>query len=272
VVGIHVGLDLEDEGAHAVFVGVHLARIGALRARRRREGGERIEQILDAEILQGRTEEDRSQMALAKRREIETAAGLLHQRQLLLGGFGVEQRVFRGKRGEIERLARDGLAVLADEAHRAACQIVGADEIAAATDGPGHRRGIERQRLLDLIHEIERVAAFAVHLVDEGDDWNVAQPADLEQLAGARLDALAGVDHHHRRVNGSQGAVGVFRKVLMARRVEQVEHAPVVVEGHHRGDHRNAALALDRHPIGAGGTAVSLGLDLAGKVDGAAEQ
>jgi hypothetical protein len=40
-------------------------------------------------------------------------------------------------------------------------------------------------------------SALQVHLVDEGDDRNVAQPADLEQLAGARLYALGGVDHHH---------------------------------------------------------------------------
>jgi hypothetical protein len=40
------------------------------------------------------------------------------------------------------------------------------------------------------------VAALAVHLVDEGDDRDVAQPADLEQLSRARLDAARGVDHH----------------------------------------------------------------------------
>ena len=52
---------------------------------------------------------------------------------------------------------------------------------------------------LDLVHEVERVAAVAVHLVDEGDDRDVAQPADLEELAGLGLDALGGVDDHDRR-------------------------------------------------------------------------
>ena len=58
----------------------------------------------------------------------------------------------------------------------------------------------------------------------------------------------------------------------MARRVEQVEHAAVVLERHHRGDDRDAALALDRHPVRAGRAAVALGLDLAGELDRAAEQ
>jgi hypothetical protein len=41
---------------------------------------------------------------------------------------------------------------------------------------------VERQLLLDLVEDLEGIAAFAVHLVDEGDDRDVAQAADLEQL------------------------------------------------------------------------------------------
>ena len=272
VVGVHVGLDLEHEGGHGAFMRVDRALVGHLRARRRREAGERVEQVLDAEILQGRAEKHRRQMALAERVEIEAPAGVLHQRQFLGDRLGVEHGIFRGQRGQIERLRRGGLAVLAQQPHLAGGEIVGAGEVAAAPDRPGHRRGVERQRLLDLVEQLERVAALAVHLVDEGDDRDVAQPADLEQLAGARLDALGGVDHHHGAVDRGERAVGVLGEVLVARRVEQIEHAAVVVEGHHRGDHRNAALALDRHPVGAGGAAVALGLDLAGEIDGAAEQ
>ncbi len=58
----------------------------------------------------------------------------------------------------------------------------------------------------------------------------------------------------------------------MARRVEQIEDEVVVFEGHHRGNDRDAALALDRHPVGLGRAAVALGLDVAGELDGAAEQ
>jgi hypothetical protein len=44
------------------------------------------------------------------------------------------------------------------------------------------------------------------------------------------------------------------------------------LERHHRSDDRDAALSLDRHPVRAGRAAVALGLDLAGEIDGAAEQ
>ena len=212
-------------------------------------------------------------MAFAERRQIEPLAGVAHQVELLLDRAGVEVRVERSDLGDAHRAQRPGLAGVAlEQPHAAALDLDGADEVAAAADRPVHRRGVERQRLLDLVEQIERVAALAVHLVDEGQDRDVAQPADLEQLAGARLDALGGVDHHHGGIDRRQRAVGVFGEVLVARRVEQVEDVVAVFEGHHRGDDRDAALALDRHPVGLGGAAVPLGLDLAGELDRAAEQ
>jgi hypothetical protein len=45
--------------------------------------------------------------------------------------------------------------------------------------------------------------------------------------------------------------VGVLAEILVARRVEQVEREPLVLEAHHRRRDRNAALALDRHRIRA---------------------
>ena len=113
---------------------------------------------------------------------------------------------------------------------------------------------------------------LAVHLVDEGHDRDVAQPADLEQLERLRLDALGGVQHHDRRIDRGQRAVGVLAEVLVARRVEQVEGAAAILEGHHRGRDRDAALLLDLHPVRARAPPLALGLDLAGEMDRAAEQ
>src|SRR3712207_7452227 len=54
-----------------------------------------------------------------------------------------------------------------------------------------------------------------------------------------------------------------LREVLVAGRVEQVEDAAAIFEGHDRGHHRDAALLLDAHPVGSGRDAVLLGLHLA---------
>src|SRR5260370_575712 len=57
-----------------------------------------------------------------------------------------------------------------------------------------------------------------------------------------------------------------------SRPMPQVEPEVIEFERHHRGDHGDAAVALDLHPVGTGVAPFALGLDLAGQIDGAAEQ
>ena len=272
VVGVHVGLDLEDEGGHLVLGRLDRAGVGLLGARRRSEGAERLDQVAHAEIAQRRAEIDRRQMALAEGVDVERPAGLARQLQLLDEGVALVLRQQAGDAVGIGAVDRGAFLFLVALAHGILGQMIGAGKGLAPADRPGDRRGVERQLLLDLVEDLERIAAFAVHLVDEGDDRDVAQAADLEQLQRARLDALGGVDDHDRGIDRRQRAVGVVGEILVAGRVEQVEDVVAILEGHHRGDDRNAALALDLHPVGARLDAVLLGLDLAGKLDGAAEQ
>src|SRR5207302_7170586 len=79
MVGIHVGLDLEHEGAHLRLGRLDAALVRVLRARLRRKGAEPVEQVADAEILQRRAEIDRREVSLAERRDIERPAGMAHQ-------------------------------------------------------------------------------------------------------------------------------------------------------------------------------------------------
>ncbi len=272
MIGIHVRLDLEDEAGHRRLVRGDLALLRHARPRRRGEGGEPVDQVANAEILQRAAEHDRRQMALAKRGEVEGARGGLGERDLLGGGLAIVLRQVVGERRGVEGRHRHQRAVAVDAADRAFLQIVDAGEGAPHAERPVQRRGVERQPLLDLLEQLERMPPLAVHLVDEGDDRDVAQPADLEQLERARLDATGGVDDHDGGIDRGQRAVGVLGKILVARRVEQIEDRAVMLEGHHRGDDGDAAIALHLHPVGAGLAAARLGTHLAGKLDGAAEE
>ena len=167
---------------------------------------------------------------------------------------------------------RLGRAVAVEPAHEIAPQVKRAREGAASPQRPGDRGGIERKRRFDFVEEIERIPRFAVELVDERQDWNIAQAAYLEQFAGARLDAFRGVDHHDRGIDGGQRAIGIFREILVARRIEEIKDAAAIFEGHHRGDDRDPALAFDSHPVRAGLAPVRLGANLAGKLNRAAEK
>jgi hypothetical protein len=273
MVRIHIGLDLENDRRHAVFVGGDDPLVGLLLARRRRHGADGIEQIADAEIVERAAEEYRAQVTLAERFQIEFLAGLPHQREFLLDCLCGQRRTARRDFGNGHFAEFAGPArVTLDQPHAATGDIDGADEVAAAAHRPVHRRDIERERVLDLVEQLERIAALTVHLVDEGQDRDVAQAAHLEQLSGAWLDTLGGVDHHHGGIDRGQRPVGVLGEVLVAGRIEQIEDAAVIFEGHYRSHDRDSTLALDRHPVGTRRLPVALGLDLPGKLDRAPEQ
>ena len=272
VVLVHVRLDLEDEPGHLALVGVDGARRGLQPLRRGGEIGQGVDQVADAEVAQSRAEEHRRQVAFEEGGAVELLQPLARQLDLLdrLGEVGrLHQRLDIGVVGPRDR---HRLGVVVEPAHQLLCEVVGADKPPPLAERPGHRRDLQRQRLLDLVEKVERVAGLAVELVDESDDRDVAQPAHFEQLAGPRLDAARRVQHHDGGIDRRQGAVGVLGKVLVARRVEKVVDAIAILEGHHRGDDGDAALLLDAHPVRAGLAAVGLGAHLAGELDGAAEQ
>jgi hypothetical protein len=136
------------------------------------------------------------------------------------------------------------VAVALEGDHVARLAVEHAAEVAAAADGPVHGVGADAQDVFDLFHEVEGVAGFVVELVDEREDGDVAQGAHLEQLDGLGLDALGAVDDHDRGVGRHERAVGVFRKVLVAGGVKDVDAFALVGELQHRRGDRNAALGF----------------------------
>jgi len=133
-----------------------------------------------------------------------------------------------------------------------------------------HRIGADLQDGLEFVDEFERVLRFMVALVDEREDGHPAFAADLEELARLRFDAFGGVDDHHHGIHRGEDAVRVLRKVLMSRRVKQVDAVAVVVELEHGGADGDAALPLEFHPVGCGRALVLPGGDAAGELHGAA--
>ena len=148
--------------------------------------------------------------------------------------------------------------------------VIGAEEIATHPDGPGGRGDVQRQHLLNFIHDLKRVAAFPVHLVAEGQDRHVAQAAHLKQLPRLALYALSPVDHHDGGVHGGEGAVGVFAEIGVAGRVHQIEPVIGVFERHGRGGDGDAPLLLHLHEVRPCAAGFALGPNLPGHVDRAA--
>ena len=144
-----------------------------------------------------------------------------------------------------------------------------AAEIATAANRPVHGIRIDAQDILDLFHELKRIASLVVELVHKGEDGNVAQGTDLKELFGLGLDALGAVDDHDRGVGGHKGTVGILREVLVAGGIEDVDAGAVVGELQNRGSNGDTALLLDVHPVRDGMLGRALALDRAGSLDAA---
>ena len=88
--------------------------------------------------------------------------------------------------------------------------VVNALKILAGADGPVHGVGLDAQLPLHLVQKVEGVLGLPIHLVDEGENGDVAHGADLEQLPGLGLHAFRAVDDHDGGVGGHEGAVGIL--------------------------------------------------------------
>ena len=166
VIGVHIGLDLEDEAGD--FIALRPDRILAcgLWTRRRREFRDRLDQFGDAEILQRRSEIDRRQIAVAIGVEIEFGIADLRQLDIL--------RHFLGQFDIGLALALEFLRRALGPRDPAGRKIEHALEFAAHPHRIGLGAHIERQHIRDLVEQFEDRTPLAIDLVDEGDDRHAA--------------------------------------------------------------------------------------------------
>ena len=275
---VHVGLDLEHKTAEVVARGLHrlaAERVG-IGARRRREAQELLEEGFHAEVGERRAEEGRAELSGGHGVEIELVARAVEQLDVvhqvlvvLLADESLELGTAELGLDLGDLFGGVGMAVALEGDDAAALAIEHAAEVAARTDRPVHGIRVDAEHVLDLFHELKGVARLVVELVHEREDRDMAERADLEELFGLGLDALGAVDDHDRGVGGHERAVGVLRKVLVARGIEDVHAVALVGELQHRGGDGDAALLLDVHPVGLCVLGRALALDRAGRLDGA---
>ena len=216
---VHVGLNFKDESGELVPAGVYRLAGQAVHAGQR-GGGEPQEVFkegLHAEVGQCRAEEHGAQLTAQHLVQIKLLGSAVQQLDLvhqLLVQIGGQQLVQCGVAqlglGLADLLHAVGAAIAGKSQHLACVAVEHALELLAAADGPVHGVGLDAQNFLDVLHQLKGVAGFAVHLVDEGKNGDMAQGAHLEQLDGLRLNALCGVDDHDGRVCRHQGAVGIL--------------------------------------------------------------
>jgi hypothetical protein len=278
-----VGHDLEGKGREGrVRIGVarQLAlglRVEALDRghveRARQVVDHRVEQRLDALVLEGRAEDDRRQR-VGERAGAKRALDHLGRDERLVGQVGLRQLVVvLGDRVDQEvvvllrllgELGRDlpdrellaqvvliGDRVHLDEVDDAAVVLLLAD------------RELDRDRVgAELVdHRLDRgeeVGAGAVHLVDERDPRHLVLVRLAPDGLGLRLDAGHGVEDGDRAVEHAQAPLHLDRKVHVPGRIDNVDPMVAPLRGRRRRRDRDPALLLLRHPVHRRGALVDL--------------
>ena len=276
---VHVGLDLEDHAAELRLVGLHRAlRSPRAVARRRRQVDQRVEHLAHAEVVDRRAEEhrrlagrrgtaSRSNGGAASRTSSISSLGLL-----VLACRSARRRPgCRGRRGSRRRRGRGPRPARTRASARSRRSITPWKTLPMPTGQVKGTTAMPSSRSISSISASGSCTSRSILLTKVRIGVLRARQT-CEQPPRLRLDAVGRVDHHQRRVDRGQHAVGVFGEVLVAGRVEQVDDAVAVLHLHHRRGDRDAALLLDLHPVGGGVARGLARLHRAGDLDRAGEQ
>jgi hypothetical protein len=275
VAGVHVGLDLEDEGGEVGGGGFDEVVAGEAGSGWGGELEEGVEEELDAEVVVGGAEEDGGELTFVDEGAVEGVAGAFEHGEFI-DGFGEGVFVDLGLDEVIaERSDADGGAEGAaggafEEVYCGVAAVVEAAEEAAEAEGPVDGAGGDAEDGFEFVDEFERRFGGPVEFVHEGEDGDASFATDFEEFAGLGLDAVAGVDDHDGGVDGCEDTVGVFGEVFVAGGVEEVDDAVFVFELEDGGGDGDAALFFEFHPVGGSGALVFAGGDGACELDGAA--
>ena len=234
---------------------------------------EGVEKRLDSKVRQGGGEEDRRHLP---REEIFPGKGIpRHFEEIelfdkgphpLLPHPGFRLRRVEGKSVDVGFLRPAYGGFLEEEA----LPLFPVDhplKLLARPDRPVHCVGVDLEDVFNLVHQLQRLSAGHVHLVDEGEDGDLSQAADFEEFPRLLFNPFRSVDHHDRAIGCGQSPVGVFGEVLMAWGVEDVDDRLFIGELHGGGGDRDPPLLLHGHPVGGGGLAPLPPLDHPGGVD-----
>ncbi len=247
-------------------------RLGSIQ-RRRQEVHHRVEQRLDALVLEGRTQNDRKQLQrdrrlaqrlpqffggdfLAFQKLVQDVVVVLGNRlhQLSMECFRLLLQFGGDRLGDIFRA--HGLVVPDDRLH--VDQVDHSTKLVFLSD-----RNLDRDRLgvEALANGVDGMLEIGTHLVDLVDEANsrdavfICLPPYFFRL---RLHAVHGVKHRDRAVKHAQRSLHLGREIDVAGRINNVDANIAPGAGGRRGRDGDAALLLLLHPIHRGRAFVDL--------------
>ena len=240
--------------------------------RRGQQLDDRVEERLDALVLERRAAEHRGHLDVERRavqrlgdplvRDLLVVQVGLHELVVVVGA-GLDQVGARVV-GGVGELGRDllvlelGPELVVPDQRLVLDQVDDAHEPVLRADRQLDRQRVGAQALAHRLDGPLEVGAGAVHLVDEGDPRDAVLVGLAPDGLGLRLDPGDRVEDRDRAVEDAQRALDLDREVDVAGRVEDVDPVPLPLAGGGGGGDRDPALLLLLHPVHDGSALVDL--------------
>ena len=276
VVGVHIGVNLEHETGESLLLRSDRSFHGFDGSRSRSYLHEAVEQFLDTEGVESRTEENRSRFGVQIILHTELRIDPLDEFEVFtqLGSIGLAYTGVDFGRVDVVDFDTfgDALFVGLEQVESVLVNIVNALELGTDIDRPREGADADVQFLFELVEDIKRVASLAVELVDEDYYRSLSHAAYLHQTACLSLDTFGDIDHDDYGVDGGKGAEGSLGEILMARGVEDIYFIVAVIETHYGCCDGNTALFLYLHPVGGSCFLDFVAFDGTGNVNGTTEE
>ena len=198
VVGVDISGNLKDKSCKLLLLGLYIALLGLGGAGRWCNLNKAVKQLLHTKVVQGRSEEYGGHFGLAIGLYVELGVNTIHQLQVLaqLGGVLLAYTL-------VELLAVDvnlylicyTLLVGCKQVELLFVDIVNALELGTLIDRPREWANLDFEFLLQFVEQVERIATFAVHLIDKDDNGCFAHAAHRHQFAGLSLNTFGTIHY-----------------------------------------------------------------------------
>src|SRR5882724_1535490 len=225
VLGIKVGVDLEYKAAELIFVHIQEAGGSLPAAGNGRDPDKSIQHFPHPEIIDGAAEEYGSHFSRQIVFHVELAMYSIHQLHILTQGSRILFTQLLVQQGTVQafyfyHVIIRSLGIGREQDEVLVVEVVNALEVLAAIDRPSHGMELDMELFLYFFEQVEPVLPVPVHFIDEDDHRGIAHAAYFHQAARLGLDPVDTVDHQDHAVHRRKGPVGIFRKILVAGRIE----------------------------------------------------
>ena len=167
---------------------------------------EGFQESLDAKVGQGRSEENRCQLASQNRFFREFIPSFAQELNIFLNLI-----IKRVRSKQLIAFCQSCKALLTlIKLQPLIVEVINTLKALPHANRPIHRIASNTQNLFQFFQQIQRLATVTIQLVHKSEDWNIPMLDNLKELLSLSLNTLSRVNNHDRSIHRHQSPISIF--------------------------------------------------------------